>query len=41
MIYPMENEAAKPRFMGGVLAALELKTGHLCGDALVGVCGWP
>lgn len=37
---PIENEAAKC-FMGVVLAALQLKIGHSCGDALARVCGWP
>lgn len=37
---PVGNEAGK-HFLGVVLAALHLKTGHSCGDALAQVCGWP
>lgn len=37
---PIENEAGK-HCIGAVLAALQLKTGHSCSDALAEVCGWP
>lgn len=34
------NKAGR-HFIGVVLAALQLQTGHSCSDALAEVCGWP